>query len=274
MMWVAIQEPYILTVQPDDFFVSPRRVDENFGTMVCFHRRYDLGDEHDYKNSDDFLKDLFLKAVGDDENGEEKYDRLLNRISEAQGTPFGSKEYARTVDRALMAEIEKEHIVLPLYLYDHSALAMSTSSFAGRAVHAEWDSGQIGWIYVSKADVREEYGVERITPSVRQQAENQLRREVEIYDAYLRGECYGYELYKNGELEDSCWGFVGSFDTACKDIAAYLPDECKGMTENLSEVDDPASMIKTLLKHARIQVEQAAKDYERKPRQQTLGPEL
>lgn len=46
------------------------------------------------------------------------------------------------------------------------------------------------------------------------------------------------------------------------------------MTEKLAEVSDPASMVKTLLKHARIQVEQAAKDMERKPREQVLGVEL
>ena len=39
-MQLAIQEPYMLTIQPDDFFISPRRLDENFGTMICFHRRY------------------------------------------------------------------------------------------------------------------------------------------------------------------------------------------------------------------------------------------
>lgn len=175
---------------------------------------------------------------------------------------------------AEITALEASAIVLPLYLYDHSALAMSTDSFIGRAVHAEWDSGQVGWIYVSKEDIRAEYQVDRITPSVREQAENRLKDEVRIYDAYLRGECYGYELYKNGELTDSCWGFVGSFDEAIKDIAEYLPDECKGMTEKLAEVSDPASMVKTLLKHARIQVEQAAKDMERKPREQVLGVEL
>lgn len=38
-MQLAIQEPYMLMVQPDDFFISPRKLDENFGTMICFHRR-------------------------------------------------------------------------------------------------------------------------------------------------------------------------------------------------------------------------------------------
>ena len=53
-MQLAIQEPYMLTIQPDDFFISPRRLDENFGTMICFHRRYDLGDEH-MMDEDHFL---------------------------------------------------------------------------------------------------------------------------------------------------------------------------------------------------------------------------
>lgn len=66
-MQLAIQEPYMLTIQPDDFFISPRRLDENFGTMICFHRRYDLGDEHNYGDNEDFLKDLYLKTVGNDE---------------------------------------------------------------------------------------------------------------------------------------------------------------------------------------------------------------
>ena len=55
-MWMSIQEPYLLIVRHDDFFPDPRREDENFGTMICFHRRYSLGDEHGYKNSDELIR--------------------------------------------------------------------------------------------------------------------------------------------------------------------------------------------------------------------------
>lgn len=89
--------------------------------------------------------------------------------------------------------------------------------------------------------------------------------------AYLRGECYGFELYKNGELSDSCWGFMGNFSDVLKDMAAYLPDECKGMVDHLEEQERPATIIKTLLKHAKIQVDQAAKAFEHASRQQVLG---
>ena len=54
-------------------------------------------------------------------------------------------------------------------------------------------------------------------------------------------------------------------------MADYLPGECKGMVEHLEERDHPASIIKTLLRHAKIQVEQAAKAHDRQPRQQVLS---
>ena len=161
--------------------------------------------------------------------------------------------------------------MLPLYLYDHSGLAMSTESFSGRAPHAEWDSGQVGWIYVSKEDALKEFDADKMTGSIRQKADALMRSEVAAYDSYLRGECYGFELYKNGELSDSCWGFMGNFSDVLKDMAEYLPDECKGMVDHLEEQERPATIIKTLLKHAKIQVDQAAKAFEHASRQQVLG---
>ena len=94
-----------------------------------------------------------------------------------------------------------------------------------------------------------------------------LDSEVAVYDSYLRGECYGYELYKNGELEDSCWGFLGPVEEAVQAIAEHLPDECRGMVDHLEEQDHPATIIKTLLRHAKIQVEQAAKALSHESRQ-------
>lgn len=265
-MLMAVQGSYALMVQPDDILISPREVDRHFGTMVCFHREYNLGDAHEYADNDDFLQELYVKAVGGGEQGEEKYGQLLDNISEQKATPYGSYAYIQAVNQALMQEIQKKHIVLPLYLLDHSGLSMRTASF-----HDPWDSGQVGWIYVSNEDVLKEFGGQEITDDIKQKAEDLLRGEVAVYDSYLRGECYGFELYKNGELEDSCWGFIGDFTDVCKDMAEYLPEGCKGMVEHLEEQDHPATIIKTLLRHAKIQVDQAAKAFEHTPRQQVIG---
>ena len=37
-MLMAVNEPYALMVQPDDILISPREVDEHFGTMLCAGR--------------------------------------------------------------------------------------------------------------------------------------------------------------------------------------------------------------------------------------------
>ena len=58
-MLMAVEGPYALMVQPDDILISPREVDEHFGTMVCFHSRYALGDSHNYMDKDDFLREMY-----------------------------------------------------------------------------------------------------------------------------------------------------------------------------------------------------------------------
>lgn len=260
-MLMAVQGPYALMVQPDDITISPRELDEPFGTMVCFHRRYELGDSHNYTDKDDFLREMYLKTVGNDERGMERYERMV-----WSRKMTGPNPDERAVDNAMLNVISEKYIMMPLYLMDHSGLAMQTESF-----HDPWDSGQVGWIYVSKEDALKEFGGEKMTGAIRKKAEDLMRSEVAVYDSYLRGECYGFELYKHGELADSCWGFMGSLTDVCKDMADYLPEECTGIVEHLEEQDHPATIIKTLLRHAKMQVDQAAKDHERLPRQQIIG---
>lgn len=135
---------------------SPRDWD-NLGQIVTWHRRYRLGDKHDYADGNDFRK--------------------------------------RTKDSVAL--------VLPVYLYDHSGLRVNTTGF-----HCPWDSGQVGYIWVSKERLQKEYG--SVTPETIEQARKVLIGEIETFDQYLRGDVWGYVIYgpDGGEL-DSCWGFHG-----------------------------------------------------------------
>lgn len=139
---------------------------------------------------------------------------------------------ALTIDdlKELLAE-QKDMVILPLYLYDHGGLAMSTGSFIGRAVHAEWDSGQVGYTYATKEDIIANYG--DASPESVAKAEELPATEVESYDLYLHGECYGYRLFMYGHEMDPCWGFLGDLDDVKPDIAACLPEGCEGMVEKL-----------------------------------------
>jgi len=267
-MLVGTSGPYLLVIQPDDMAPNPRE-DDNFGRMVCFHPRYDLGDRHNYLDKDDFLREMFLNTVGSDAKGAHRYEKKLNLINYRKGVPQGSPEHERITDQALLDVIGQKYIVLPLYLYDHSGITMNTTGFS-----CPWDSGQVGWVYASKEAALREFGGTRMTAGIRKQAEDCMRAEVEYYDAYLRGDSYGFELYKNGELYDSVWGFTGSdFEEVRRDIEFHLPDACKGITDKLTEQNDPRSMIKMLLKHARMQIEQAEKDHVRPTQQHLLAAE-
>lgn len=45
---------YEIRIVHDDLPMDPRSEWDNFGTMVCFHRRYSLGDEHDFSDVEEF----------------------------------------------------------------------------------------------------------------------------------------------------------------------------------------------------------------------------
>ncbi len=107
------------------------------------------------------------------------------------------------------AGLTKEHkaaIILPLYLYDHSGITMRTTSF-----NDNWDSGQVGFIFVSKEKIRKEYNKKRISPKLLAEVEQRLIGEVETYDQFISGEVYGFVVTdKAGNHLDSCYGFYGT----------------------------------------------------------------
>jgi hypothetical protein len=123
-------------------------------------------------------------------------------------------------------EIQEENkkgalILLPLFLYNHSGISMSTSR--GYPFDCPWDSGQVGVIYVTKEKVRAEYSCQRITQETLKKVLEVLRAEVEDYDHYLTGQVFGYVIEdKKGEHLDSCWGFYGM---------AYCKEEAESMAQ-------------------------------------------
>lgn len=184
---VSGNKKYRIKIIQDENPNSPRE-DDNLGKMVCFHGRYNLGDKHDYDHRD---------YSGWDEQKE------------------------------AIIKNEDVCVILPLYLYDHSGITMSTSPFSCR-----WDSGQVGWVFVSKKKVREEYSVKRITEKVIEKVTKVLKGEVETYDQYLTGDVYGYEIYEvttcsegheHETIIDSCWGYYGTSE--CLSEAEYIVND-------------------------------------------------
>jgi hypothetical protein len=112
-----------------------------------------------------------------------------------------------------------DEIVLPVYMYEHSGIALSTGAFG-----CPWDSGQVGWIHAPK-------GAEGLTED---KIRSHLKNEVETYNQWMSGDVYGFILRRweeaecgdpnhgDWEDEDSCWGFYGS-DHTTNGMADHLP---------------------------------------------------
>ena len=172
---------YTIKIEQDDMAESPREWDR-LGSMICFHKRYNLGDKHTLHDHD-----------FDDWNSVAQW--------------FKDNGYA---------------IVIPLYLYDHSGLTISTTPFS-----CSWDSGQIGYIAVTREDVLKEFGGKYLTSKKAEKAYKALQAEVETYDQFLRGDVWGFIVTNpDGEEVHSCWGFYGqeSCEAEAKDIVDCIID--------------------------------------------------
>ena len=100
---------------------------------------------------------------------------------------------------------------LPVYMYEHSNITISTNPFS-----CQWDSGQLGFIYITKQDA-EKNGITK--------PYELLEHEVKVYDYYLRGETYGAMIFdRDGELIDSQFGYFGDTDEVI--------NEAKGMIDH------------------------------------------
>ena len=95
----------------------------------------------------------------------------------------------------------------------------------------------MGWIYATAGEIQETYGNTSVENM--EKAKKLLLSEVETYDYYLSGQCYGFRLYEDGEEIQTGWGYFGSFSEIVKEIAAeFLPESHRDMVENLKEMPD------------------------------------
>ena len=184
-----------LLIRQDTNPQDPRKDFDPFGTMVTWHRRYQLGDQQ----------------------------------------PASSPKEYRDV------HVPKGSIELPLFMFDHSGISISTDDAQFRACDsAQWDWGKLGFIYVTPEKIRETFMCKRLTKAILEKARQNLQWEVEQYNDFLQGNVWGYIFKKAkpacascGHIEyeeDSCWGFFGS-DLKSTGLEESVPEEAKPLLE-------------------------------------------
>jgi len=206
-MYIASNGVKTAVILRDSDPINPREWD-NVGSMICWHSRYNLGDTHNYTDSIEFASKMAHELVplknmlefvnagkASDLRFKDEGEHLRLQYRWELGKPKGewydtelcitkdltlSDDYDENIAKDTIIEncwpkenlqmcIDADKLVIkPLYLYDHSGIAMSTSSFIGRAHHAEWDSGQVGYIYMTKDEAMHELGMagEKVYPAM------------------------------------------------------------------------------------------------------------
>lgn len=200
---------YLLTVEYDDDSCFDPRDDYNITTMICWHRRYKLGDRHKYEDIESFLYDLCQKVL---------------QKSQDEVESMTCKEMLKLLEESNLICIKQ------LNLYDHSGITISTSS--AYPYNDRWDSSPVGFVYITEGDLIANGIVIDDNKNWKEVAEPIIENEVQIYDYFLRGEVYSFTLeekvhvrnetrcphcgevikvdeYDDYEEVDSCGGFYG-----------------------------------------------------------------
>lgn len=153
-------------------------------------------------------RDLIIKIYQDD-NAESprEWDNIGKMVCFHRHYVLGDK-HTLTVEDTKELMTDKTVVALPLYLYDHSGITMSVNPFS-----CQWDSGQVGIIYVELDKMKKEFPSIKLRKKLIEQAKKSLIQEVKTYDDYITGNVYGYVIEdKNGNNIESCWGFLGYYD--------------------------------------------------------------
>lgn len=189
--------------------LNPRTEWDNVATMVCFPRKYTLGD---------------VKTLP-----EGKTDVIPHTNVRYDNSSDGAQAFVEWAKKELKAG---NLVIASLELYDHSGITMKIHDWGDSAFGAGrtgWDSWIVGWCFITKDRAYEELAI-KDGEDWTVKAKEHIEGEVKTYDDYLTNEVYrftlsrfsSYRVVENGVEQirfpsdaewdevDSCGGFYGS----------------------------------------------------------------
>ena len=155
-----------------------------------------------------------------------KNNPYIGREIEIEDFDFGSDADSDTERLSKLG-----YIAIPVSVYDHSSWTVFTGVTNG------WDSGCIGFYVVSKEKIREYFECKRISKKLLERVKNVLENEVKTFDRYIQGEVWGFEITKDGEYLDGCWGFYeeDDFEPFRDHMMSYFPSEANITEEQFKQ---------------------------------------
>lgn len=189
---------YTINIYRDDDPQNPITDFDMLGTIAYKHPRFILGHE-----KIDDVGEFFI----------EKLNQIQNRDND-----FWNMESEK-----VRKYFDKFYCYLPVFAYEHGGITLKTSPF-----YDSFDSGIIGFIYVLKSKCLGEWKKKRWTKEFENKIKNILKSEIEQFDDYLTGNCWGYEVVDENEtFVDSLWGYIGHMKLCIEDAKSLVDFEIK-----------------------------------------------
>ena len=207
-----------LVIEQDEFPEDPRSWDI-LGTMLCCNQYYQLGDCNSNRDTELQLAEICRKYGKSDEE--------IDEMTFAEEVQF---------------ILDQDNVCgLPLWLYDHSGISMSTER------QCSWDSSFVGLIFVEKDFYLAQMCL-KDEEDWKAKAKETLKGEVKTYSDFLEGNVYEWTLYEptvvirqsmdgkelsreideEGEVVDS---MVGFYDPTLEDVEEYFDFEIAEIEE-------------------------------------------
>lgn len=177
----------------DGSCVNPMRDSDTLFNYYTWENRYQSMQENDFGDFEEWYDSL----LGDGAFYQQKDKSIKNNRSVVRF----AKDLCSNLDKVGI-------IAVPILCYEHSLIRYyvgdSIDYFDGRISGVAWQRKEV---------LRNEYGVQRITETVRKKAIKVAEAELDTYTDWCNGEVFGYILRNaEGEEVDSCWGFIGDND--------------------------------------------------------------
>lgn len=225
---IETEDPRVVIEIDQDEDPRDRTWQDNLATLLCAHRRYELGDEQLGSDHDSIFDALCHWVYNDNREAREfqvqYYEGLMLRdmieaIMDGEIDPDCDLEKENWEDGwrydngypeddhhqwGIEKWLELNAVVSPLYLYDHSGITISTRPFSCR-----WDSGQVGYAIIYKSTIEEHWGS---CEDWQDKGQEIIDWEVKGYDDCLTGNVWSFAIMVNGEIVDSCSGFIGDVE--------------------------------------------------------------
>lgn len=152
---------------------------------------------------------------------------------------FNGYNSLKELKQALVEYYGEMAYIKPLSLYDHSMQTLAIGEPTDR-----WDSGYVGFIFVTKEQARKWFNVKRITKSILEKIEKLAQAEVEEYNkVWLWGEVYYLSLEKvftNIDDKNDCFeesmDCIGGFTFDNDYTVEKAIEECFGLKQGEYEL--------------------------------------